>query len=279
MSGTIVLGVTDAPVAERVIEWGAQRAVDRRQRLRLVTVIGGAIGAVGEDTLVQQIVESTRGNLEHLATQLRQRGIEVDVVAERGDPTEKLVDLSADAALLVIGSDYRGPDSGPARGAHGIRIASAARCPVVVVPDIELEDRSGVVVGVDGSETSENALAFAAADADRLGEPLIAICVWTPIAVPRNFGTYPADYLSNMRQLTAESLGLAIAGLRSDFPDLQIEERVERGYPSEVINDAAQSARMTVVGTHGRGAFRRFLLGSISHEVLSRLATVTTVVR
>ena len=36
---------------------------------------------------------------------------------------------------------------------------------------------------------------------------------------------------------------------------------------------------MTVVGSHGRGAFKRFLLGSISHEVLSRLATVTAVVR
>jgi len=34
-----------------------------------------------------------------------------------------------------------------------------------------------------------------------------------------------------------------------------------------------------VLGTHGRGAPARFLLGSISHEVLGRLSTVTAIVR
>ncbi|RZI88178.1 MAG: universal stress protein, partial [Microbacterium sp.] len=46
-----------------------------------------------------------------------------------------------------------------------------------------------------------------------------------------------------------------------------------------VLNELAASARLTVVGTHGRGAVARFLLGSISQEVLSRLASVTAVVR
>jgi len=54
---------------------------------------------------------------------------------------------------------------------------------------------------------------------------------------------------------------------------------VECGYPSTIITELAQDARLAVVGSHGRGAFARLLLGSISHEVLARLGTVTAIVR
>lgn len=126
---------------------------------------------------------------------------------------------------------------------------------------------------------SEAATRFAAQEADRLGEPLIAVTVWTPVPLPRHIGAYPLEYVESMESISAETLGVALGGLRQDYPDLQIEERVERGYPSEVINEIAGTARMVVVGSHGRGAVARFLLGSISHEVLARLATVTAVVR
>ena len=67
-----------------------------------------------------------------------------------------------------------------------ICLAAGAKCPVVVVPDFETAGRSGVVVGVDGSPVSEHALRFAAAEAHRVGEKLIAVSVWTPVEAPRN---------------------------------------------------------------------------------------------
>ena len=104
--------------------------------------------------------------------------------------------------------------------------------------------------------------------------------VWTPVVAPRNdFAVYPDLYLENMQAATEEVLALALAGIASDYPDLEVERVVEQGYPSQVINAHAQRATLTVVGTHGRGAIARFLLGSISQEVLARLATVTAVVR
>ena len=137
-----------------------------------------------------------------------------------------------------------------------------------------------IVVGIDGSSVSEHALRFAAAEADRLGEALVAVSVWTPLTAPRNdLAVYPDLYLENMQASTEEVLSLALAGLASDYPDLVVERRVERGYPSQVLNEIASGVRLAVVGTHGRGALARFLLGSISQEVLGRLATVTAVVR
>ena len=82
-----------------------------------------------------------------------------------------------------------------------------------------------------------------------------------------------------MQALAEESLALSAAGLRQDYPDLVIDRHVEEGYPSAVINRLAASARLAVLGTHGRGAVARFLMGSISEEVLGRLATATAIVR
>ncbi|MEI3868007.1 universal stress protein [Microbacterium sp. CCNWLW134] len=279
MSEVIAVGLTDAPVADRAVAWAASRARDRRQRLRLVSILGGAVGVVGEDALVDRLLTEMRERAEATAAGLRAAGVEVEVVVERGNPTEKLIAAAEGAALLVIGSDHRGPRAGATRGPHGFRIVSAAPCPVVVVPDFDLGERRGVVVGVDGSETSEHAVAWAAAEADRLGEPLIAIGAWVPLPAPGNRGTYPEQYLQNMQALTEETLSIALAGLRSRYPDLEIVARAERGYPAEMINRHAATARLVVVGTHGRGAFRRFVLGSVSYDVLTHLATVTAAVR
>lgn len=277
---TIVVALTGAPVSRRALDWAAQRATDRHQSLELISVVGGAIGAVGEHSVVEGATEAKRLMLEAEAQRLADRGIPITIRVERGNPVSRVIDATTDAALLVIGSDYRGPDSGPARGAHGIRIAAGAHCPVVIVPDLDVTGRSGVVAGVDGSEVSEDAIAFAAAEADRLGEPLTLVTVWTPIVTLHNpEGLYPDDYLENMQALSEEALSLSGAGLRQDYPDLEIRRHVERGYPSAVINRLAADARLAVLGTHGRGAIARFLLGSISEEVLARLATATAIVR
>ncbi|MBW9111714.1 universal stress protein [Microbacterium ureisolvens] len=278
MGEPIVVGVTDAPAAQRAVEWAVKRASAHRLPLKLIEVVGGAVGAVGEDEVLDAAVAAARERVEATASALPRLGLKVYMRVERGNPVAVLTEASARASLLVIGSDHTG-GAAHRRGAHGLRIAAGAHCPVVVVPDVDVSDRSGVVVGVDGSPVSEKAVAFAAAEADRLGEPLIAVAVWTPLEVPRNMGAYPVQYLENMEKLTAEALRLSLAGLASRYPDLEIVRRVERGYPSHVINELAASARLAVVGSHGRGALARFLLGSISQEVLARLATVTAVVR
>lgn len=279
MVETIVVGVTSAPVAQRAVDWALARARDRTCAVELVAVVGGAVGVVGEAEVLVEAMHEAQSLLDAHAERAEGTGVEITTKVARGNPVSVLLDESQDAALLVIGSEDRGSDEGSARGFHGLRLASAARCPVVVVPDIDLGERRGVVVGVDGSPVSEAAIRFAAAEADRQGEPLIAVSVWTPLEAPRSRGSYPLGYLENLEALTAETLAVSLAGLRADFPRLEVHQRVERGYPSAVLTALAGSARLVVVGSHGRGAVARFLLGSIGQEVLARLATVTVVVR
>ncbi|MFS0868206.1 universal stress protein [Microbacterium sp. 179-B 1A2 NHS] len=280
MAGQIIVGLTGAPVSRRVVDWAIARAAERKQAIQLISVVGGAIGTVGEAEVLGAAQTATQQLLESEADRIRQAGVAVTTRVDSGNPVTKLIEASADAGLLVIGSDYRGAGTGPARGVHGIRIAAGSKSPVVVVPDRDLGEGDGVVVGIDGSTVSEHAIEFAAAEADRLREPLIAVSVWTPLHTPRNaMEVYPDLYLANMQSMAEEVLAMSLAGLASRYPDLKIIRRAERGHPSQVIGDIAQDARLVVVGTHGRGAVARFLLGSTSQEVLSYLPTVTAVVR
>lgn len=281
MSEKIVVAVSAASSSHRAVDWAVARAVARRQSIELLSVVGGAVGMIGEAAVIDAARTATEQVLAAEAERIARPGLSVTSRVAVGDPVATISVASEGAALLVIGSDYRGPGEGPARGAHGIRITAASHCPVVVVPDFDLdEDRTGVVVGVDGSSVSEAAIAFAAAEADRLDEPLTAVIVWTPVSAPRNaLMVSPQAYRDGMEQTAREALALSLAGLRSRYPGLRIEEAVAEGFPSVIINELAEGARLTVVGSRGHGAVRRFLLGSISHEVLQRLASVVAVVR
>jgi len=275
---TIVVGATSKPGSRRAIDWAVDRAASTGARLELVSVIGGAVGAVGEQEVVQRAVDSEEAFLCGEAAALSARGIEVAVHVTHGNPTKELVEASTDAGLLVIGSDHTG-GTDKHRGPHGTRIVAGANCPVVVVPDIDTTGRSGVVVGVDGSEVSHAALAFAAAEASRVAEPLTVVSTWMPVVYTGDIAPYPDMYLTDL-QGTTEAFAQSMADdVRKDYPHLEIIVHVDEGDPAAVITDVAASARLAVVGTHGRTGFARFLLGSVSTQVLDHLTTVTAAVR
>jgi nucleotide-binding universal stress UspA family protein len=276
MSNTIIVGLTDAAASRRAVDWAARRARDLGQGLLLFSVVGGAVGAVGEDDVVARVIAAATARLETAAAELTASGLDVEIRVTHGDPVALLVDASKDAALLVIGGEPRGRGR---RGQHGGRLAAGAHCPVVVVPEADGGERRGVVVGVDGSETSNAAIAFAAAEAERVGEPLRVVAAWMPVAVPGDFGVYPDVYLSDLQGITQGNVDRVVESVTAEHPSLEVTAHVGEGDPAAVIGDHAATASLVVVGSHGRTGFARFLLGSVSEEVLAHLGAVTAVVR
>lgn len=275
---TIVVGATSKPGSRRAIEWAVARAASTGARLELLSVVGGAVGAVGEQEVVQRAVDAEEAFLRREAEALTARGLDVTVRVTHGNPTKELVEASMDAGLLVIGSDHTG-GTDKHRGPHGTRIVAGAHCPVVVVPDIDTTGRAGVVVGVDGSEVSHAALAFAAAEASRFGEPLTVVSTWMPVVYTGDIAPYPDMYLTDL-QGTTEAFAQSMADeARKSHPHLDVTVHVDEGDPAAVITEVAASARLAVVGTHGRTGLARFLLGSVSTQVLEHLTTVTAAVR
>ena len=279
MNQTVVIAVTGDAADRRAVEWGARHASRDHDRVVLLSVVGKASGIGGEEPVIASAVDATQALLDEYADTVRERGVQCTTGIDRGKPVERFIEASRNSDLLVIGGSHPDPERGHDRVTPGMRVAAGASCTVVVVPDVDMDDRSGVVVGVDGSPTSEAALRFAAREADRTQEPLTVISTWSPVYIPLHVKSYPGSYLENMQKMAEETLGIALAGLSRDYPDLVVRRVVESGYPETVINAHAATARLAVVGSHGRGAVARFLLGSTSQAVLAQLATVTAVVR
>ena len=70
-------------------------------------------------------------------------------------------------------------------------------------------------------------------------------------------------------ELLKEKRGQLDLYLRDEFrriPD--VDRAVQKGNPAEVIAEYARGADLVMMPTHGRGPFRRFLLGSVTAKVL-----------
>jgi len=281
MTGSVLVDVNDSPASGRAVEWAAARAADLGAPLRLVHVMHESVRQSGDTRVADAAESSADALLERAAATVAQiaPSAEVTSVIEYGDPLKVFVRLSEDAELIVVGSDTSTDERPSRRGTRGFRIAAASKTAVAVIPDLDLTGRRGVVVGADGSEPSQNALAFAIAEADRLGEPLIAVNAWTNPVVYGYDVTFPVEYLDDLDEAGQRTLDHALEGITSAYPNVDVQRVVVEGDPVIALADAAGTASLLVIGSHGRGAVARLLLGSVSHGLLAHLVAPTVVVR
>jgi nucleotide-binding universal stress UspA family protein len=132
-----------------------------------------------------------------------------------------------------------------------------------------------IVVGVDGSAASIEALRWAATQAELTSATIRAVATWQS---PDEHGiaAYAAEI--DWADVTQRTLDIAIkeAGL-GDRPDVQAV--VLQGVPAHVLVDASRQAQLLVVGTRGHGGFVGLLLGSTSAYVIAHAACPVLVVR
>lgn len=280
----IVVGVSVAGRAGLLaVRWAAAQASARGSRLRLLHVVDEAIEASGDADLLLAVIDAARESLAVAADAARTVDASLEIVSdlEQGSPVSLFERRSREAELLVVASDTHGGKGPSRRGVHSLRIAAASHAPVAVVPDIDISGRWGVAVGIDGSEVGARALEFAAVEAERLGCPLIAVHAWDLALMAGGEYGYgvSAFAMDDLTRAANEVLVDALVPLEGTHPRLEVDRRVIAGDPVIALADAAAEAELLVVGSHGRSALARFLLGSVSHGVLARLEAPTVVVR
>jgi len=141
-----------------------------------------------------------------------------------------------------------------------------------------------ILIPVDGSETSMQAVAKAAALAKTFGSAVTALYVIDPYpftGVGADFAYGQAQYLSaataeaNMA-LDAAKTAVTQAGVA------QVETTVGEGHAvHDCIARTAQSvgADLIVMGSHGRRGLEKLVLGSVTQRVLSAAHVPVLVVR
>lgn len=130
-----------------------------------------------------------------------------------------------------------------------------------------MPEKSIIVVGVDETASSRRALAWAAAEAVRRNATLQVITAWTWDAVEGAplAAVDPQAMMEVARQTQDEAVD-AVLGELSLHPVLARE--VVQSTAAEALVEASRRADLVVVGTHGRGPVRSFLLGSVSQSVI-----------
>jgi nucleotide-binding universal stress UspA family protein len=141
-----------------------------------------------------------------------------------------------------------------------------------------------ILCPTDYSEFSERALERAVRLA-RWFEACITVLHVVPstrLLLPADVGVpsvvVPADLLRVQRQDEAEALERFVAPFRSE--GVSIETRLVDGEPARHIQSAAEdlAADLVVMGTHGRGGFERFVLGSVTEKVLRQASCPVLIV-
>jgi nucleotide-binding universal stress UspA family protein len=126
-----------------------------------------------------------------------------------------------------------------------------------------------ILVGVDGSEASHGAAELAAQIAVRFGARLtLAYVVPRLLLPPDAYGLDVQDVERGNREHAESILADALAKLGESGVNAEI--LVLSGSPAESLAEAALSggADLIVVGSHGRGAVARVLLGSVSDRLV-----------
>ena len=130
-----------------------------------------------------------------------------------------------------------------------------------------------ITVGVDGSDSSLDALRWALRQAKVTDSDVDAITSWH---VPNQSAEWVADKVdwgAHARSLLDYALAKVEKG------GVRITQTVTQGYPSTVLTDASTNSDLLVVGSRGHGGLAGVLLGSVSVHVSAHADCPVVVVR
>ncbi len=138
--------------------------------------------------------------------------------------------------------------------------------------------RRAIVVGVDGSQSSLDALRWAVRQAELTGAPLEIVSTWEPRVGYLGLGIpVPPDY--DPADEARRQLDKAVSAVLTPRDAIEVRQSVIEGHPAPVLEALSTTADLVVVGSHGHGEFAGMLLGSVSEHCVTHCHCPVVVMR
>lgn len=275
-SDPVVVGVDDSEEAALAVRWAADLAARHGNPLIVLHAwiwplfnvpLGPAPGAPADGglrNLAERTVREAIGAARALHPTLEVTGRLVTAATAIA-----LRNQSETASAVVIGSNGYGKIGTFLLGSVGVDLAGHTRCPLVVVRGTETSD-GPVVLGVDDSPRSHEAIEYAFREAAALGVVLRAVHSWSTPPLMSDWTGAITELLATEESLAGEALERLIAPWHTRYPDVRIEYLTPQGSAAHHLVEASHGAQVVVVGARGRGGFRGLVLGSTSHALMHR---------
>jgi universal stress protein E len=282
--GTILVGTSLSPASDQVVRNGLLAARAIGARLHLAHAFEPPVLYDGSPMSTQifspEMIEAHRVGLRRrLASQIARLGASPGEIAgttlKIGAPHYVLSETAASlkAGLIVIGATEGSARLAKLLGSTADRVVRRAACPLLVTRGELVLPPARVLVPVDLSSFSAEALRVglgivAEAIARRLGgwspqvEALYVLDeAWLETAETEAFSGRTAEATSRLASFVAD---------HRPERRWKITCRVDWGRAGSRILECIDELRpdLVVVGTHGRGGFERLLVGSVAGEVI-----------
>jgi nucleotide-binding universal stress UspA family protein len=283
VSRSIVIGLDASDLSASALPFAQAIAEQWRGRLILVHASGSGEG----NTPVPLELE-----LHELVRELAVKGINADAVVRASEPAQAIVDVAADrdADLIVMASHQRHGLDRWLNGSVTEQVLSLSRTPLLVVPAHTTNIRAPIhriLIPLDGTPVGEAPLDFLRERATTrpIDVLLVRVLSNAPVVVgiaPAFTSTplTPAEMDAEVSEATRD-----LAGLAESITDDRVSARYQVIEATEavprVILQAARDAgaELIAVGSHAKSGMSRFVLGSVSEEILERSSIPVLLVR
>lgn len=142
------------------------------------------------------------------------------------------------------------------------------------------DNKIGIVVGVDGSPSSDIATRWAAREATARNLTLLLASAYVVPQFLYAEGMIPSRTIfAELEEQTQQSIDQAAAIATDVNPDLEILQEIREGSPINMLLNLSKEADMVVVGSRGLGGIAGALLGSVSASVIGHAESPVVVLR
>ncbi|WP_460605418.1 universal stress protein [Jatrophihabitans fulvus] len=274
LHGVIAVGIGSADCGRRELEWAAAEAALRNRPLHVLRTFHLREQTLpwqssADRFLTRELERGARRAMRVAESRARTLYPQLDVRTSVVDGLveEVLASAAQHAHLLVVGARPMSSYAATVVGRVSALVAARSIGPVVVVrpaPEATPRAEPGVVVGVDGSRSMPDVLAFAFDHASAHGLPLRAVTCWRPdgYLMEEAMSTGLPD------DLAEAWLAEAVAGWGDKYPDVRVERSLVIERPSLGLVQASRGEALLVVGGGPRHPRLGRMLGSATQAAL-----------